>query len=41
MRELLESERPLVSYLFDLAALPVDLNAIQAEPMQDCGMGSL
>lgn len=41
MRELLEREHPLVGYLFELARLPVDLNALRVEPMQDGGMGSL
>ncbi|MFC3685646.1 DUF6984 family protein [Hydrogenophaga luteola] len=41
MRELLERERPLVGYLFELAGLSVDLDALRVEPMQDGGMGSL
>ena len=41
MRELLKRERPLVDYLFELAGLSVDLDALRVEPMQDGGMGSL
>lgn len=41
MRELLKRERPLVGYLFELAGLPVDLDALRVESMQDGGMGSL
>ena len=41
MRELLERERPLAGYLFELAGLSIDLDALRVEPMQDGGMGSL
>lgn len=41
MRALQERERPLVSYLFELAGLPIDLDALCVQPMQDGGMGSL
>lgn len=41
MRELLQRERPLVGYLFELAGLSVDLDALRVEPMQDGDMGSL
>ena len=41
MRALLEHERPLVTYLFELAALAVDLDALRVKPMSDGGMGSL
>jgi hypothetical protein len=41
MRALLEHERPLVDYLFELACLPVDLDTLLIEPMDDGGMGSL
>ena len=41
MRLLLEHERPLVAYLFDLAGMPVDLDALLVRPMPDGGMGSL
>ena len=41
MRALLERERPLVGYLFELAGLPVELDALRVEPMADGGMGSL
>lgn len=40
-RSLLDHERPLVAYLFELAGLPVDLDALQVAPMDDGGMGSL
>lgn len=41
MRNLLEHERPLVAYLFELAGIPVDLDALIVRPMSDGGMGSL
>ena len=41
MRALLDRERPLVSYLFELAGLAVDLGRLRVVPMQDGGMGSL
>ena len=41
MRALLECERPLVGYLFEMAGLTVDLDALQIQPMADGGMGSL
>ena len=41
MRQLLETECPLVEYLFDLAAIPFDAAAITVAPMADGGMGSL
>jgi hypothetical protein len=33
--------RALVGYLFDLAGLPVDLDALLVTPMEDGGLGSL
>ncbi|WP_425478678.1 DUF6984 family protein [Luteimonas marina] len=41
MRHLLEHERPVVAYLFELAGMPVDLDALIVRPMSDGGMGSL
>lgn len=41
MRHLLENERPVVAFLFDLADIIVDLDALQVRPMPDGGMGSL
>jgi hypothetical protein len=41
MRQLLETECPLVEYLFDLAGIPFDASAITVTPMADGGMGSL
>ena len=41
MRALLEHERPLVSFLFELAGLPIELDVLRVTPMQDGGMGSL
>ncbi|MGY1411245.1 DUF6984 family protein [Luteimonas sp. A611] len=41
MRHLLEHERPVVAYLFELAAIPVDLDTLEVRPMSDGGMGSL
>ena len=41
MRHLLEHERPVVEYLFELAGMPVDLDALIVRPMSDGGMGSL
>ncbi|AWV08829.1 DUF6984 family protein [Marilutibacter maris] len=41
MRRLLDCERPLAGYLFELAGLPVDLDALRVEPMEDGGMGGL
>ena len=41
MRALLERERPLVGYLMELGGISLDLDAMQVEPMDDGGMGSL
>ena len=41
MRHLLEHERPVVAYLFELAGIPVDLDSLIVRPMLDEGMGSL
>lgn len=41
MRRLLEHERPLVAYLFELAGIPVDLDTLMVRPLSDDGMGSL
>jgi hypothetical protein len=41
MRHLLEHERPVVAFLFDLAGIAVDLDSLQVRPMSDGGMGSL
>jgi hypothetical protein len=41
MRHLLEHERPVVAYLFELAGVPADLDALIVRPMSDGGMGSL
>jgi len=41
MRQLLDHERPLVAYLFELASIAVDLDSLQVAPMADGGMGSL
>jgi len=41
MRQLLETERPIVEYLFELAGLSFDSSAFMVEPMADGGMGSL
>lgn len=41
MRHLLEHERPVVAYLFELAGMPVDLDELIVRSMSDDGMGSL
>lgn len=41
MRALLEHERPLAEFLFELARIPINLDAIRVRPMDDGGMGSL
>jgi hypothetical protein len=41
MRHLLGHERPLAEYLFGLAGIQVDLDALVVKPMSDGGMGSL
>ena len=41
MRHLLEHERPVVAYLFELARITADLDALLVRPMSDGGMGSL
>jgi hypothetical protein len=38
---LLEHERPLVQFLFDLANKEVEFDELRVEPMDDGGMGSL
>jgi hypothetical protein len=40
-RALLEHERPLAGFLFELARIPIDLNELRVQPMDDSGMGSL
>jgi hypothetical protein len=41
MRQLLQTERPLVEYLFELAGLSFDASEVMVLPMADGGMGSL
>jgi len=41
MRLLLQHERPLVAYLFELAAVPISIDKLLVKPMVDGGMGSL
>ena len=41
MRNLLQHERPIVEYLFELAGAPLDLDAFIVRTMSDGGMGSL
>ena len=41
MRPLLEHERPLAQFLFELAGLSVHLDSLVVQPMDDGGMGSL
>ena len=41
MRALLEHERPLAEFLFELACISVDLDAMRVQSMDDGGMGSL
>lgn len=41
MRHLLAHERPIVAYLFELAGISADINALIVKPMSDGGMGNL
>ena len=41
MRYLLDHERPVVTYLFELSGIPADLDTLIVKPMSDGGMGSL
>ena len=41
MRHLLTNEIPLVEFLFELAAIPLEVGSLKVQPMADGGMGSL
>lgn len=41
MRHVLEHERPLLAYVFELAGIRVDLDALIVRSLSDGGMGSL
>ena len=41
MRHLLEHEIPLVEFLFELAAIPLEVVSFTVQPLAEGGMGSL
>ena len=41
MRHVLEQERPLVAYVFELAGIDVDIDSLIVRSLSDGGMGSL